>query len=300
MSRVRQVVGCLSLALVCTALLAQEDEKRVGLEAAVGGAYFDNFFQAPDDAEKQSVSGLTGEVEIVGSLFKQKSIKGYAGARAVDFSEDLPTASEFDLGLIVERERHLLDANWRHNSNRPTVSVGDEFDLVDGDTLTLDYGFRVDRDWQLGAAGLIAQEEFSLSPSKESDLWGLGASLRYRGFGSGFSPELGFLTGERDVVNPNEDYDQTDYFVKFRSVPVSPLYLSLRIRFRTRDYSISDPSLSNFERQDDRVQFALTTKYAIGQHLSLNLYATYVDADSTKTSRIFNSSLAFLWMSYRF
>jgi hypothetical protein len=300
MMRVERVVGLFVLVLLSSASLAQEDEKRLGMEAALGGAYFDNFFQAPDSAEKQNVSGLTGEFELVGRLFKQSSIRGYAGARAVDFNEDLPTASEFNLGLILERERHFLDAGWRRDNNRPTVSVGDEFDLADGDTLTLDYGFRFSRDWQLGAAALVAQEDFSLSPTKESDLWGLGASLRYRGFGSGFSPELGFLTGERDVVNPNEDYDQTDYFVKFRSVPAEPLYLSLRVRFRSRDYSISDPLLSNFERQDDRVQYALTTNYSIGQHLSLNLYATYVDADSTKTSRIFNSSLAFLWMSYRF
>lgn len=300
MMRVQRIAGLLILVLVRSASLAQEDEKRLGMEAGVGGAYFDNFFQAPDSAEKQNVSGLTGEFELVGRLFRQNSVKGYAGARAVDFNKDLPTASEFTLGMIFERERHLVDANWRHDNDRPSITVGDEFDLADSDTLSLDYAFRLNQNWQMNAAGLVAQEDFSLSPLKESDLWGLGASVRYRGFGSVFSPELGLQTGERDVVDSNEDYDQTDYFVKFRTVPAEPLYLSLRIRFRSRSYSARSPVLSNFEREDDRVQLALTTNYAIGEHLTVNLYATYVDADSTKTSRIFNSSLAFLWMSYRF
>jgi hypothetical protein len=172
--------------------------------------------------------------------------------------------------------------------------------VVDADTFMLNYRSRVSQDWQVGGEAAMAQEDFALSPLKESDVWRLGASVRYRGFGSVFSPELGFLTGERDVVDPNEDDDQTDYFVKLRSAPTRPLYLSLRIRFRTRDYSISDPRQSNFAREDDRTQLAFTGTYTMGQRWALNLYATHVDADSTKTSRIFTSALAFLWLSYRF
>lgn len=102
-TRVQRIIGFLSLALVCTTSLAQEDEKRVGLEAALGGAYFDNFFQAPDDAEKQNVSGLTG------LLFPAEDLAGLISCTN-RLLENADLASRMG---DAARKKALVSASWK-------------------------------------------------------------------------------------------------------------------------------------------------------------------------------------------
>jgi hypothetical protein len=102
---------------------------------------------------------------------------------------------------------------------------------------------------------------------------------------------VGFSTGERDVDDPSEDHDQQDVWLKVRSIPTPSLYLSFRYRVRMREYTTGDPLSDDFGREDDRDQWTLTASYQLTPRLAANLYADHLDADSTKASRVFETTL---------
>lgn len=252
---------------------------------------FENFFQAPEGVPEEDVTLTRLEARLAGDLSQTRPWGVYARARWDSYGSGLDEAWAAGVGTRYDGEVHGLDLYGEYEQDRPVFDVGDEFDRADVLRFDGEYSYRVTEAWQLSALGEYRDEEFSQIGTKDNEFTEAGGAVRYRGWGYLFSPEIGAEWGSRDAIDPNEDMDQRDLWIKFRSIPVPDLYLSLRYRYRTRDYTIGDPAASNFDREDDRRQWVLAADYGINDWLSVNGYWSYEDADSTKDTRIFETSL---------
>jgi len=274
---------------------AQEESGPLGdrfeLEARLFGASFDNFFQAPPGEPEDDVTSTRVEARLYGRLREGGPWKLYGQAAFTSYEGDLDDATELGLGLLHDGRPHRFDLFLQRQQDRPSFDVGDEFDRADVDRLALEYSYRLDSDWELTALGTFEDQTFELTRNRDNEFRVIGGAVRYRGWGYGFSPEVGIELGDRDAVDPNEDHDQTDLWLKLRSAPTRRLYLSLRYRVRTRDYDVGFPGASNFGREDDRQQWTLAANIQAVRHLSVDAYFAYEDAESTKASRNFTTSL---------
>lgn len=275
---------------VAPAAEAQEDD-RLEAELSVFPVSFENFFQAPEELAEEDVAAAQIEARIGYQLDPDRPLRLTAEAGYTFYGQGLDDSPNVGIGLESEDRPREWEVGLEWRGDQPVFDVGDEFDRADVLSLRGDYGYRVTDDWELHALGEWNRQEFEITTRKDNELWGLGGAVRYRGWGYGFSPEIGFLTGARSVDDPTEEHDQQDLWVKIRSIPVRRLYLSLRYRLRTRDYDTTDPLASNFGREDDRDQWTLAVDYRLTRHLRANLYFDYLDADSTKESRIFETTL---------
>lgn len=264
---------------------------RYELQARLFGAFYDNFFQAPPGEPEDDVSATRLEARLYRRLREGGAWKLYGQAAFTSYDGDLDDATEVGLGLVRDVNPHRFELFLQRQQDRPSFDVGDDFERVDVDRLVLEYSYRVDSDWEVTALGSFEDQTFDLTPRRDNEFPVIGAAVRYRGWGYRLSPEVGIEQGNRDAVDPNEDHDQTDLWLKLRSAPTPRLYLSLRYRMRTRDYDIGLVDASNFRREDDREQWTVAANVKIVRRLSVDVYYSYEDAESTKASRNFTSSL---------
>lgn len=256
----------------------------------VQGLFFDNFFQLPDDEPQQDVEALRAEGRLAwrpdgGPL----ELFGVAGATT--WSEDLDETLLVGGGVRWDGLVDDLEVGLRYEADRPSFEVGDTFGTADLLDLGAVYSHRLSDDWEVSALADFERLDYEADDGRDSDFVNGGAAVRYRGWGYDLSPEIGVEIGDRDADDPNEDHEQTDLWLKLRSAPVPPLYLTLRYRVRTRDYDSDDPLASNFRREDDRDQVVVTADWTTSDLLTWTLYYAWEDADSTKTARIFTTQL---------
>lgn len=301
-SRTRVLVG--ALMPVFTAILAlgpatsaRAQDLRMGAELTAAGMVFDNFFQAPEDAIEETVTAGSVDARVGPRLSGTPVwIYGRAGATAY---EELDTSLLLGAGVLVDADRHALDLQVSRETDRPTLDVGDEVEPATVVRALGEYGFRVTEDWELKALGEIESHEFEISEGQNGETAKAGAAIRWRGLGYDFSPEVGATMGARDADDPVEDYDQSEVYVQLRSAPTRRLYLSGRYRLRTRDYSVDDPSLANFGREDTRHQLVALVDYVLTGPLSAYAYWAWEDADSTRETRVFTARYLILGLKAR-
>lgn len=265
------------------------DERRFRADLRLNGMLFDNFFQAPEGLPQEDVDARAAELRLAAPLFE--AAEAYANLSYITYDDPLEESPGVTAGLRSSGRPHGFDVFAEHLADRPTGDVGELVEQADISRLAGEYSFRAGDDWQLSGLGTVERQDFTLTPGKDNDFVDLGGAVRYRGFGSRFSPEIGATFGDRDADDADEDHRQRDLFLKIRSAPVRWAYLSLRYRHRTRDYSIDDPGASNFEREDTRQQWSLTADLQTGEILTWNLYYAYEDAESTRRTREFTTSL---------
>jgi len=267
-------------------------------ELRVNAFRYDNFFQAPSGQPKIEVNLTRVEGRVRAKTSDASPFELYARGRFDHYSEGLDEAWAVGTGLRYDTDAHDADVFLHYEKDRPVFDVGDEFDRADVLGIDGQYSWRFVDDWEATALGEWRREEFNRTTGKDNDFVSGGAALRYRGWGYVFSPEVGIELANRDTNDPNEDMDQRDVWIKVRSIPVEGVYLSLRYRMRHRDYSVGDPAASNFDREDDRDDWTLSADYQVLDWLGLNAYVSYEDADSTKASRIFETTLAGIGASF--
>lgn len=265
------------------------DDRRPRADLRLNAQRFDNFFQVPDGLPQQDVDAWAGEL-FFAAPFAQ-TLEGYANLSYTTYDDPLEPSQGITAGLRSAGRASAFDLFAEYLTNRPTGDVGELVEQADIRRVAGEYSYRVTRDWQLTALGSLQDQDFDITQGKDNTFADLGGAIRYRGFGSAFSPEIGATFGERDADDPGEDHDQRDLFVKIRSAPVDWAYLSLRYRHRTRDYSIADAFADNFEREDTRRQWVATADLRTGDRLTWNLYYSYEDAESTIVTREFTTSL---------
>lgn len=268
-------------------------------ELRVGGFGFDNFFQAPDGVAKEDVDALEALLRFSWASSKHPLRHRYLGAGMTSYS-GLDQSPLLEAGLRHDGRPGSWQAAVETRFNRPTVDLDEGNDTSDLLHLSGRYGYRLHQDWEVSALADFYQQSFDTLTENDNDLVVVGGAVRYRGFGYGFSPEIGYAAGQRRADSSNQDYDQDEYWIKIRSAPTKRLYLSARYRFRDRRYPVSDLAASNFDRQDERGQWSLTASHDLFGSLTGILYYAYEDADSTLPSRVFTTSVLSLGLSTRF
>ena len=275
----------------------EADEPRLRSELRLAGMRFDNFFQAPDGAAQRDVDAAQGELRFAWRMDERLTLRG--GAIYTAYGDGLEGSPGLGLALRSEGERHEWGAGVEWRDELPVFDLGEGF----GGTAEVlrasgDYAFRLTRDWQVGALGEWERQQIAGFAGRDNEATSVGAAVRYRGWGSAFSPEVGVESGRRDATDANEDFDQRDVWLRLRSAPTEDLYLSFRVRQRDREYDVATPAASNFGREDDRRDYTLSADYRFTEDLGLNLYANFLEAGSTKPSREFESSMVLIGVTW--
>jgi len=230
---------------------------------------YENFFQASSSASSEDVTALQGEVGA--SLRVSDTMRAYGSLNTIHYDgEGLGTSPGVRVGLRADARPHALDIYVEQLSNRPSFDVGDQFDRADIRTLFADYSYRVMPQWQLGVDAQVQQQEFDITSSRDNVYTAVGGSVRWRPTRK-FSPELGVRVGHREVDDDRFSYDQRDVYLQIRSSLTPKLYLSGRIRHRTRE-------------DDTRNQLTLGADYSLTQHLALNFYGAHEETDDFVTT----------------
>jgi hypothetical protein len=259
---------------------------------------FDNFFQVPDGVMEMDIDMTRVEARLGASASEESPFTVYGRGRFDSYSDDLDEAWAAGVGMAWDTDVHDADLYLEYEQDRPVFDVGDEFDRANVVRLAGEYGWRFTDDWEATVLAEARQEEFDQTSGKDNDWLSGGAALRYRGFGYAFSPEVGTAVGTRDADDPNEDMDETEYWVKIRSLPLERLYLSLRLRWRDREYSVADPARDNFGREDDRMDWTVTADLQVFEWLGVNGYYSRQDADSTKGRRVCETALGGVGLTF--
>jgi hypothetical protein len=108
--------------------------------------------------------------------------------------------------------------------------------------------------------------------------------------GSIFSPELGIAWGRKNADRVNEEYTQRDLLARLRSRPLERLYLSLRYRYRERQYDVGEVAASNFAREDTRDEWTLRADVNAARFAIVNVEYVFMDGGSTRADKAFESS----------
>lgn len=291
------LIAGILIALATPSLLAQTTTQadRFHSELSFQFLHFGNFFQLTDPAQEEDVNAGQAELRLAMRFSPADPTEGYLQAGFIEFDgEGLDSSTRGRIGVRRAGAVNDFDVYSDLQRDRPTFDVGNEFARADVDSVHAEYARRLTRAWQVGIEGDHQEQSFDLAPQKDNRFRSAGASVRYRGFGSVFSPEIGVHLGNRDVEDDEEDYDQEEIYLQVRSVPTPRLYLSLRYRDRTRDYEINDPDSRNFGRTEDRSQWALTAEFQSSRRVSWTFYGTWEDVDSSRPGRDFDHSLALL------
>lgn len=279
---------------------AAKKTDRLEMHLRLGGLTFDNFFQAPEGSLEDDVLGAYVEARLAFQVREGRPLRAYLGAEYIAYTDDFNPSSGITLGLRSEDKPHSWDVSGQYLKGRPSREVRDEFDRADVLGLNGQYSYRITEDFEVIGLGEYRHETFELSADKANDLYSLGPAVRYRGFGWRFSPEIGLRFGGRNVVDDNEDFSQRELFVRLRYSPTSALYLTLRYRHRSRDYSIGDAGAGNFGREDTRKQWTVTADWKSGETLTWNLYYALENSDSTRPVGVFQTQMLSLGLTIGF
>lgn len=264
------------------------------------GFFFGNFFQASGGAPEEDVTALQGEIGTRYRLTQGSPLQAYGSVNYMSYDDDaLDRSFGGRLGIRSEGNPHTFDVYFDRQMDRPTFDVGDEFDRADVSLLHGEYSYRVTRNWEAGVRGDFEKQEFDLTPVRDNEFAGLGATVRWRG-SRVFSPEVGYYAGEREVDDPTQTYDQTDLFFQVRSALTPRVYWSARYRHRTRDYTTTLVEASSFGREDTRNQLSGYVDFVIVQGLNFTIYGSWEDVDSNLAGRDFDTSLLMGGLTYRF
>lgn len=217
-------------------------------------------------------------------------VRLYLDGEATDY-ESFGTSPDLRIGVEWRAGRHRFQSTLRREWERPAFYVNDRLDHERSLRLENDWSWRFHDDWEMGASLGGYEERYDLLADKESETWQAAASMRYRGWGYTFSPELGVRYRHLDARSDHYDYTQRDVTLKLRSVPARGVYLVFRYRYRIRDYQTSESRDSNFLRRDNRHQFRMEAFWRENELVEWGLYAARENVDSARPGSSFRTTI---------
>lgn len=288
---------------VCAPLAAQPLGRQGDLpfrqEVRLQSMLFGNFYQATPPAAEEDVRGLGLEYRAAYRAWKDTDVYGHVNF--LNFDEDgKKNTYGGRVGLTQDGERQDFNVYVDHGENRSTFDIVGATDTGDVTTIGGEYAFRVTDDWQLGAEAEHERQRFGQTRARENDATSVGANVRYRGFGYKFMPEIGYVTGSRDVVDETENYDDSYWYVQLVSSPTRKLYLSLNYRDRAREYTTRDVTSSKFGAEETRGQWTASASYRATDQVAYILYYSTEDTASSRPGRDFNTDFLLLAVSVGF
>ena len=294
------VALCAMTATLAAQPLGRRDAPVFRQEVRLQPMYFGNFFQAPIG------SGLEEDIRGIGLEYRAAyrvwtDTEAFGHLNVVDFDErGKKTSYGGRAGLRHDGERHDYSVHVDHGVNRSSFDIAGSTETGDVTTLYGEYSFRVTDDWQLGVEAATDRQRFTSPRDRNNDGTSFGANVRYRGLGYKFMPEVGYVTGSRDVVDRTENYDESYWYIGFTSSPTRKVYLSLTYRDRQREYTTSDITSSRFGADEQRDQWTASASYRHTDHVAYILYYSKENADSSRANRDFNTDFLLLAVSVGF
>src|SRR5687768_384152 len=232
---------------------------------------FGNFYQATVPALEEDVRGIGVEYRAAYRAWAATDVYGHLNL--IDYDESGKQNSYGGrLGATHDGERHDFNVYVDHGENRSTFDIAGITDTGDVTTFVGDYTFRVTDDWQVGAEAAHDRQRFGHTPERENDATSIGANVRYRGLGYKFMPEIGYVTGSRDVVDDTESYDDSYWYLQLVSSPTRRVYLSLTYRDRAREYTTREVSSSKFGVEETRGQWTGSASFRATDRVAYILY----------------------------
>jgi len=268
-------------------------------ELGFSSVLHDNFFQAPEDEPKFSVIEHVMAVKLAHD--RRLTVGGITTLMNLErhVYNEFESGGRAAVGLNWERLEHRLESSLNYYWDRPSFDVGDVFDKASGLGVGARYSWRFVPEWQLGAEAEYGDESFERRPDNDNTAPSLGASIRYRGWDYGFSPELGLAWTERHTANPSSAYEELEYYLKVRALVAPAVYITARYRYRAREYLSDDMEASNFGRKDGRQELSLSAAVRLNPSTTLTIYYAFQDADSTRPTRVFKTNFLTLDLAFR-
>ncbi len=279
----------LGLSAGATPAPAQESPRRVEVRLRTFGTVFENMFRVAQDSLERTIGAVSADARITVRPDLSLPLQLY-GEGGYTRYEMLGGSPEGAVGARWIGRPHEARLRLSHRDDRPAFDLGEVVRTADVTVAAASYGHRISEDWEAGVEGQIARVRFDSVPENDSDLRAVEGRVRYRGFGYEFSPEVGVSVGRRAADDPRLESDRVRLFARVVSIPVTPLWISARYRYRSRDYSVTDPAADNFERSDTGSQWTLSAAYDLSENLRLTLYADHLDMDSSRPDRTFTTS----------
>ena len=267
-------------------------------EARIQFWRFGNFNQTSNASLEQDVNAfgleLRGAYQPVSSPFQI-----YGHVNYLNYDADRDDSVGVRAGTALDGEVNKFNVFIDHANNRATFDVGDTVSTATVTTLSGEYSRRIG-DWEPGFEATPDRQRFDVSSTgQDNEYTGIGANVRYRGFGWKFSPEVGFVNGKRKSDTAAESYDDDSWYAQLVYIPVPRLYLSLQYRDRTRDYTTNVPTDRNFRRNEDRPQWSLVSSLRINPRFTGILYYSNEDVSSSLPGRSFQDDLVIVSLAVK-
>jgi hypothetical protein len=271
--------------------------ERMELRLHLERSRYDNFYRLPEDEVGEDTTADRASLRVLWSLFENRPYQLFVEAQQTRYT-DQPSAEVFAGGFRLDGERHYVELRGEVSRDRPSNDLEDDPDPADVQRFGAEYDVQVARDWQV-STGAHLEDRTHDEPGRASQALDAGTALRWRGFGSLFSPELGVAWGRKNADRVNEEYTQRDLIARLRSRPLDPLYLSLRYRYRQRDYDVLNVRSSNFRREDTRDEWTMRVDWTLARFAIVNLEYVWMDGESTRPDKAFESSELALGVTLR-
>lgn len=248
----------------------------------------DNFFRVGEGGEERAIHAGTVDGRALFRAGSSGQLWLYSEAGYTRY-ETLGGSVSVVGGIRLVGRPHAAHLRVIHLVDRPARDIGDVVRKADITRANGEYSYRVAGDWELGVEGQVARVVFDSLPGNDSDIYGVGGSLRYRGFGYRFSPEVGGLRAWRTADAPNQEYTRDYLYARLIAIPVDPLWTSVRYRFRVRDYTTEITTFNNFGRTDEGSQWTFIASLRASSRFSFTVYYDFLDMDSSVPQRIFTT-----------
>lgn len=145
----------------------------------------------------------------------------------------------------------------------------------------------------------FAYQNFKNSPGRDNFFNEISGDVRYR-FKSYFRPGIGFEIGRRDADSSNQERNEfAPVFLVISSIN-KRVWSRFRYRYRIRDYTTDNREDDNFSREDRRHDLREDLNIRLHRKWWLSLFASYINNDSTREGRDFDSFEIGAGIFYRF
>lgn len=273
----------------------------------LSGFYSDNFFQAPSGGTPTEVLATSAEGRV---LLRMGGPRATVYARAHRTEYHVHTrgdGAEFEgfgpsvaalVGFDWSGRRHSMQATGGYQRRSPRLAVGDQTEFANTVHAAGAYGVLLPGRLQVNLLGHY-YDIYLNARGTQSQYYGGGGALRYRGFGFRFSPEVGRTQSRWLAPSASEQYGEQTQWVTLRVIPFAAVYLDARYREDVRAYTTGDRSASNFGREDTRAHWTVATDVRLTRRLWWGVYYAHEDARSTRPGRTFTTQSITSGLAYR-
>lgn len=293
------VVLVAGVAGVAAPLAGQDEPGLLGFEVQSLATVHDNFFRVGDSVPQERIFSWTGAARVTLRLDPEDRIEVFGEAEQT-FFEELGGSQGFGAGVRLGRHPHVLRFRTQYLEAWPAWDVGDVVQTADVLRGHGSYTYRISPDWVVGASGHATSARFTDPDLGESRLYGVGGRLRYRGLTYRVQPEVGAELDVRRADDPNQAEQRFRLVATLVLIPVDEVWMLVRYRRRSREFTRAEPASVNFGRSDEGGQWVVDSSLSLSSHLHLSLRYEFIDMRSDLPTQTHSAQVLTLGTTLRF